>query len=201
MKPTLHQMVSRFHEIAGIPIHHRPHIPKKERVALRLRLITEEFFELLAACEIWPTDYDEEGGEIRAEDIILNAIKQDLSGDVNLSDFADALTDMDYINEGTRLEFGIDGSKVLEEVHRANMRKFVMCETCRGMGRLKKTYAKTYATGPNDVTDYETKIEECETCLGRGLVARCREDGKIIKCEGWCPPNIERVLTEQGWRK
>ena len=42
---------------------------------------------------------------------------------VDMVEFADALTDLDYVIEGTRLTFGIDGRCMLAEVQRANMAK------------------------------------------------------------------------------
>jgi predicted HAD superfamily Cof-like phosphohydrolase len=33
------------------------------------------------------------------------------------------MADLDYVVEGTRLEFGIDGEPIAAEVHRANMAK------------------------------------------------------------------------------
>ena len=42
---------------------------------------------------------------------------------VKMADLADGLADIDYVVEGTRLEFGIDGDAIAEEVHRANMAK------------------------------------------------------------------------------
>jgi predicted HAD superfamily Cof-like phosphohydrolase len=41
----------------------------------------------------------------------------------DLPAFADALADIDYVVEGARLEFGINGSPIADEVHRANMAK------------------------------------------------------------------------------
>jgi predicted HAD superfamily Cof-like phosphohydrolase len=40
-----------------------------------------------------------------------------------LAKIADDLGDIDYVVEGTRLEFGIDGASVAAEIHRANMSK------------------------------------------------------------------------------
>jgi predicted HAD superfamily Cof-like phosphohydrolase len=140
--------VMEFHEAMGVPILHRPQVPDDDRVRLRLNLIAEEFFETLAAAL----------GESHvhyAKTLVMAAIKY-VPINVNLPEFIDGLCDLDYVNEGTRLEFGVNGIPVLDEVHAANMRKI---------------------DGP------------------------IREDGKRMKPPGWTPPDIERVLVEQGWRK
>lgn len=187
MKMTLHQMVLRFHSVAGIPIHHRPHVPPEERIRLRLRLITEEYFELLKACGLVPrlTKYSYtslQGFEWNTiEKFILDLIGSSCTEiKIDLPEVADALTDMDYINEGTRLELGVDGASVLEEVHRANMNKFRECKAC-------------YA----DLEPQDGVV--CSFCGGMGRIVVKREDGKVIKPDGWTPPNIRHVLLEQGW--
>jgi predicted HAD superfamily Cof-like phosphohydrolase len=43
--------------------------------------------------------------------------------DVDLPDFVDALGDIDYVIEGTRSVFGVDGAPIAAEIHRANMSK------------------------------------------------------------------------------
>jgi predicted HAD superfamily Cof-like phosphohydrolase len=57
-----------------------------------------------------------------AESIILTAIADDEIR-VDLPELADALADLDYVVEGARLEFGINGAPIATEVHRANMAK------------------------------------------------------------------------------
>lgn len=86
----------------------------------------------------------------------------------NLVEVADGLTDLIYIAVGTALEFGIDLTAVWNEVHRSNMRKYPVCEKCAGKG--------------------------CPTCDGRGTVIRRRDDGKVLKPEGWAPPDVAGVL-------
>jgi predicted HAD superfamily Cof-like phosphohydrolase len=112
--------VEQFHRVMGLPILDRPQVPPDDRVRLRLRLITEEFFELLeATIPTWAS-----------EPWLLVDVRQKIAklltmGEVkvDLPEFADALCDLDYVIEGTRLEFGIDGTPVLAEVQRANLAK------------------------------------------------------------------------------
>lgn len=119
----LRVQVRAFHEAFGVPVLDRPQVPSDERVRLRLRLVAEEFFELLTAAND-RTAHEWVNAAIRnarwAVDDAINGI--DAAG-VNLTEFADALGDLDYVIEGTRLEFGIDGGPIADEIHRANISK------------------------------------------------------------------------------
>lgn len=117
----LRYQVHEFHEAMGQPVLHTPQVPSEERVRLRLRLIAEEFFELLAASVV-----DHKDNIADAHDLVLRRISPFYSPSeikVNLPEFIDALADLDYVIEGTRLEFGVDGWPIAQEVHRANMAK------------------------------------------------------------------------------
>ncbi len=115
----LRAMVWDFHRLVGQPIRQAPGIPSDDRVRLRLRLVAEEFFELLEACDIHQS---------LAQTMVFTAIAA-LHTDgadpnrISLPDFVDALADLDYVIEGSRLEFGVDGWPIAQEVHRANMEK------------------------------------------------------------------------------
>ncbi len=115
---TIQNQVAEFHRVYGQPIATTPKVPADDRVKLRLRLIAEEFFELLAACGVWP----ESRGGVTAEEIICNAIDNDL-GDVDIVEVADALGDIAYVVEGANLEFGIPSAEVLAEIQRSNLSK------------------------------------------------------------------------------
>lgn len=117
VRGTIQQQVREFHRVYGQPILNEPMVPPDDRVRLRLRLIAEEFFELLAACEIWP-----EGDGVAAKWLVYDAIEHDL-GTVDIIEVADALADIAYVVEGAALEFGIDSEIVLQEVQRSNMSK------------------------------------------------------------------------------
>jgi len=95
-----------------------PQVPPEERVRLRLRLIAEEFFEVIDAT-LSP--------KVPGMWNVLKSLVMDYINvapvKVNMPELADGLCDLDYVVEGTRQEFGIDGGPVLEEVHAANMRK------------------------------------------------------------------------------
>jgi predicted HAD superfamily Cof-like phosphohydrolase len=129
----LRHQVAHFHELAGQPILDRPQVPSEERVRLRLRLIAEEFCELLEAC-----GYPKTAGKVT--ELIADTITDDdglTRGCVDLVEVADALADLDYVIEGTRLEFGINGEPIADEVHRSNLSKFPT--TVDERGKVKKS--------------------------------------------------------------
>lgn len=115
-----------FHRAIGAPIGERPHVPPDDRVRLRLRLVAEEFFELLdaslAPIEL-PIDED------ASESVLANArseVEKAIDNYViaaDLPEIADALADIAYVVEGMSVECGINSEPVLAEVHRTNMLK------------------------------------------------------------------------------
>ncbi len=109
--------VREFHRVMGQPIICTPCVPSDERVRLRLRLIHEEFCELLTACGVAEPIVE---GECRR---IRQSIDDVRARDVDLVELADALADIAYVVEGANLEFGIDSEAVLAEVQRSNMSK------------------------------------------------------------------------------
>ena len=144
---NLREQVKEFHEAFGVEGDRLyPGEQTKEIRALRAALIAEEFFELLLALGIFVSP--------SAIEHIRASIEHPI-GETDLPALADAMADLDYVVEGTRLAFGIDGRPIAWEVHRANMAKI---------------------GGPR------------------------REDGKILKPEGWEPPDIVGRLKDQGWK-
>lgn len=116
----LRMQVREFHQAFGVPVLTRPQVPSDDRVRLRLRLIAEEFFELLDAST---DEWDRAREEIdEARHLVMRTI-EDAPIAVDLVEFTDALGDLDYVIEGTRLEFGIDGGPIADEIHRANISK------------------------------------------------------------------------------
>lgn len=142
--------VAHFHRVTDNPVLDHPQVPPENRVRLRLRLIAEEFFEVLQA-----TLSNDAKRDIDFVHGMLRALIDGHPIGVDLPSLADNLCDLDYVVEGTRLEFGIDGGPVLAEVQRANLSK---------VGAPK------------------------------------REDGKTLKGPNYTPPDVARVLREQGWR-
>ena len=111
---TLHEQVKAFHEAVDVPVVTTPKVPSRDRLELRLKLIGEEFFELLDAA-----GYYYAGREV-------GTWKPQFRQHTSVVDFvelADALGDLDYVVEGTRIECGIYGKPIADEIHRTNMLK------------------------------------------------------------------------------
>ena len=117
---SIREQVTEFHRTFGQPTGDVPKVPADDRVRLRLRLIAEEFFELLEACLNWPGANGEEFSDAKAK---VAMVIDMCEVDVALPEAADALADIAYVVEGSALEFGVNSEAVLAEVHAANMRK------------------------------------------------------------------------------
>lgn len=115
----LQKQVFEFHREFGHPVGEAPGnpLPSDDRVRLRASLIVEECFEMLESLFSAPAEGWESEKNSFAEFIIYAPVKVDLVA------LADALGDIDYVVEGCRLEFGIDGGPIADEIHRSNMAK------------------------------------------------------------------------------
>jgi predicted HAD superfamily Cof-like phosphohydrolase len=122
MRGTLREQVREFHEAFGVESPPVPTVPDDETVRLRLRLIAEEFFELIAACS--DSAYIRERSEYADPETVVYEFIDECEIKVDLPEFADALADIDYVVEGSRLAFGINGKPIADEVHACNMAKF-----------------------------------------------------------------------------
>ncbi len=116
----LREEVTEFHHAFGQEVRAQPGVPDERVVRLRARLILEESFEAVEA--LMPFTYclfnmDED------KERLLEIIGEGTRGRTDAVAVADALADLDYVVEGTRLAFGIDGEPIAREVHRANMAK------------------------------------------------------------------------------
>lgn len=117
MRTTIRSHVAEFHELADIPLLREPSIPPNERVRLRARLITEEYLELMQSL------YRNNSVRIAAIGQMIEFIIANEEPEIDLAEFADATCDLDYVVEGSRLEFGIDGYPIAKAIHEANMKK------------------------------------------------------------------------------
>jgi predicted HAD superfamily Cof-like phosphohydrolase len=112
----LQTQVAAFHRLFKSPIAPRPTIIEPARVALRASFVVEETFELLEAL------YGSLPEWAMCQEIVKNALKQ-RQPRVDLPKAVDALGDIDFFVEGTRLEFGVEGGSIADEIFRANMAK------------------------------------------------------------------------------
>lgn len=111
---TIRAQVRAFHDAMGVPSPAAPTVPDAATVRLRARLIAEEFCETMAA--LYPrSNWD----AIRV--LLMGQFEGEPSPD--MIGLADGLADLDYVVEGTRQAFGIDGAPIAAEVHRSNMAK------------------------------------------------------------------------------
>lgn len=110
----LHDQVYEFHQAMGLSSATEPTIIADDRVRLRAALIAEEFFETMES--MFSCSFSEAHEETQRK-------IRESSANVDMVALADGLADLDYVVEGTRLEFGIDGGPIANEVHRANMAK------------------------------------------------------------------------------
>jgi predicted HAD superfamily Cof-like phosphohydrolase len=109
--------VKEFHAATGAPAPLMPTVPDHDRVRLRMALVVEECIEMLEAVY---------GASVLAiYDLRWNMtrlVHRDICS-IDIVALADALADIDYVVEGTRQEFGIDGAPIAAAVHASNMTK------------------------------------------------------------------------------
>lgn len=112
---NLSVQVSSFHGKYGYSVRTVPQEGTREEFQFRLLRITEEYFEILQACGV---EWIEE-----ARDQVRKALLGCSFQEVDFSNFAGELGDLDYVVEGTRKTFGIPRQPIANEIHRANMEK------------------------------------------------------------------------------
>ncbi len=116
-------LVREFHEIFGHPIATAPTTPDAKRRLLRFRLIFEELLEFgraIGVDDLANVTQEEFDALVRTA---LNSFSIDETCEVNLPEAADALGDIDYVVQGSNLEFGFPAEKISAEIHEANLSK------------------------------------------------------------------------------
>jgi predicted HAD superfamily Cof-like phosphohydrolase len=112
----LQRQVIAFHQLFNQPIEPVPTIPDRKVISLRVMLVVEEALEFVEAC------MGQVPEKMLIEEMIRNVLNQ-RQPKPDLAKIADALGDTDYVVEGARLAFGIDGESVADAIHEANMAK------------------------------------------------------------------------------
>lgn len=125
---TNQENVKEFMISAGQITRNNPEIPTDEEIVLRIKLLFEEVLELAAASGymvgISNSTHDEKKESISPiEEGDIRYIK--IAEEPNLTEVADALTDIDYVNLGAACSYGIDLEPCQKEVHGSNMSKFI----------------------------------------------------------------------------
>ena len=116
---TIRRQVEAFCRAARHPVRDLPQTPPTDELKLRLNFVIEEFFELLEAIYPQLGDVNNKAVTHRGGEVL-----QYLQPQPDLVAVADAMADLDYVVEGLRLAFGINGAPIAEEVQRSNMEKF-----------------------------------------------------------------------------
>lgn len=106
-------LVKEFHQVYEAPVNTGIPTVDFERVHLRMKLIAEEYSELVGAI------YGQEARK-KLEDF-LKTLPDD--GNRDVVEAADALADMVYVIYGMALESGINLPAVLQEVQASNLSK------------------------------------------------------------------------------
>lgn len=122
----LSAQVAEFHARFNVPSADKPTVPPDDVVRFRWRLIAEEFFEAMRATFSEENAPGHGSGAHKwlasAEHEVNYAIDRGAIR-VNMPELADGLADLDYVVEGSRRAFGIDGAPIARLVHAANMAK------------------------------------------------------------------------------
>jgi predicted HAD superfamily Cof-like phosphohydrolase len=155
----------------------------QERLMMRLRLVAEEFFELLeGAVGVGGSN----GENIDDAKYCISRVleKWGPGDDYNAIETADALTDLMVVIVGMALELGIPLDRTWAEVHRSNMAKAQPTWWCEKCDCHTEDHDKACVYCGNKV--YVQK-----------MVVKKRVDGKVLKPEGWTKPDIEGALKSE----
>lgn len=112
----LQSQVLEFMKLGGQTVEPVPTIPDRKTIALRVNLAIEEVLEFFEGCYGTMPEI-----MIVAEMIRNVTVVREPKPD--LAKIADALGDTDYVIEGARLAFGIDGESVADAIHSSNLKK------------------------------------------------------------------------------
>ena len=153
----LRAQVSEFHRMIDAPINTIPMVPTEDRIRLKLNLIMEEVLELLYA--VYCRGDLRDAFELREGRREFASIKQKVEVflrytkiDLDIADVANALANLDYVVESARLEFGINGLPIADEVHRATWAVYGLnMAKAGGFKRADGKYMKPEWWTPPDV--------------------------------------------------
>lgn len=112
----LSRRVRAFHAKFGHPTRTTPQVPPDDELRFRLKLIAEEFLELLNASLI-------SDGDVTAIQKMLDSHIEHAPILVDFPAFIDALLDLAYVIEGAHAVAGVHADPAMAEVQRANMAK------------------------------------------------------------------------------
>jgi predicted HAD superfamily Cof-like phosphohydrolase len=108
-------------------------IPDEETRILRAKLILEEALETLTALGVTATVTDSDGKLGRSTKLSFA-----VTGEADLEEIVDGCADISVVTIGTLVAFGVDDESILEEVDKANLRKFAEGSYRREDGKWMK---------------------------------------------------------------
>lgn len=122
------EQVKEFHQAFQQPVFNADSEPTKERKLLRLKLALEELCELAEAMGL-STSFGVMLAETSSKMFDINDSED--TRVYNKAEVLDALCDIEYINNGTIVEFGLDEKYLgaFRAVHLSNMSKLCTSET------------------------------------------------------------------------
>jgi predicted HAD superfamily Cof-like phosphohydrolase len=125
------------------------------------------------------TTYDER----RSREVLLRSEVAEYrmaNSESDLAAIMRELGDIVYVAYGSAVSHGVDLDAVIAEIHRANMAKAEVCAPCGGKGM----HPPVEGLG----------AMPCSACGTKGRIVRTDEVGRVVKPEGWRPPDVPRVL-------
>jgi predicted HAD superfamily Cof-like phosphohydrolase len=195
------QQVREFHEKYEVLINEKPTVPNDEVLKLRCKLLLEEVLEFCTAAgfsvnasnsiQVGNGNAMQSDRRIRTQEIcgvniplVTIEVERDEKVNYNLVEMADALADIQVINDGTCISLGIDLEPLSDEVHRSNMTKLW---SQNDLDKAAEVDSKIDLTKDHIITN---KGED------QFLVKRL--GGKVIKSPSYSPADIKTKLIEQG---
>lgn len=112
-----------FMSAAGQTIRNSPQDISEQEKILRVRLLIEEVLELAEASGV--DIFMEDEYEMNKRFISMKKLNFSCSKSFDIVGVADALADIDYVNNGAACSYGIDLEPIKDEVQRSNMSKFI----------------------------------------------------------------------------
>lgn len=152
----------------------KPIVPSANIRILRVKLLLEEVLELAEASGV--SLLETSGYKITSESLKEGQISLVDNGEnTNLTEVADALADISYVNYGAANAYGIDLAPVEAEVHASNMSKLFSTDDLR--------YVDEGLFNIDKVID--------------GLYVVKNKDGKVMKSPSYFPAKIEDIILKQ----
>jgi len=161
--------VKQFMQTFGQATPDKPTIPDEKTRVLRVKLLLEEVLELAEASGVKITSEIPKGEQVTGGNLYFSTNDDE----VNLVGVADALADIDYVNQGAAVAYGLDLEPFCEEVHSSNMTKLWSLADLNLM--------------PPD----HTSVAKGDKYLVR------RPDGKVVKAPSYRPADLASVLAKQ----